>query len=241
MYIKLYKYFITISIFVFSFGAFTTLTNNYEKVLVSDLSKSVIRFHVLANSDNADDQLLKMKVKEAVVNYMQENMTNVKNTDEAAEFLVNNTQKITAIATKIINDNGYDYNVSAHLGNSAFPDKTYGDVTFPAGNYNSYIVKIGKAEGHNWWCVLYPPLCFVDASTGILPEESKETLKSSISENEYDYLTTSSESGSDLHSDAVSDSTYDTSSDAVSDASSDSGSNIKYEFKLLNLLKDLLN
>lgn len=231
MYIKFNKYFITIIIFILSFGAFSVLAKNYEKILVSDLSKSVIRFHILANSDETYDQLLKMQVKNAVIDFMEQNLTDVHDTKDAAIFLKNNTKKITTIARQVIHDNGYDYNVSASLGNSDFPDKSYGDVTFPAGNYNSFIVKIGNAEGHNWWCVLYPPLCFVDASTGVLPDESKETLKSSISETEYNYVTDNSENNSASVE-------HDT---AIENSSINEDNDIKYEFKYFTFLNNLFH
>lgn len=188
MYINIKKYCVTLIIFIFSFATFALLSDNYEKVIAKDLSKSVIRFHVRANSDSAEDQQLKMKVKEAVVNYLNDNMTDVTDTKDAGHYLEASKTTITGIANKIIRDNGYDYTATSFLGKSSFPDKSYGDVRFPAGEYNSFIINIGSGKGHNWWCVLYPPLCFVDASTGILPESSKNTLKDSISSSEYDYV-----------------------------------------------------
>lgn len=231
MYIKFYKYFTIITTFILSFGAFTVLGNHYEKVVVQDLSKSVIRFHVLANSDSPADQYLKMKVKNAVVEFLETNMTDAACPEDAANFLKDNTENILTVARKVILDNGYNYEVSASLGTSDFPDKSYGDVTFPAGKYNSYIIKIGSAEGHNWWCVLYPPLCFVDASTGILPDESKQTLKNSISESEYNYVTgCSPQTASPADAESSPESTSDT---------SDGG--IRFEFKYFTFLNHLLD
>lgn len=83
---------------------------------------------------------------------------------------------------------GYDYNVNISIGNFAFPTKNYGDISLPAGYYDALKVEIGNASGQNWWCVMFPPLCFVDISTGIVPEDSKETIKDSLHTEEYNLI-----------------------------------------------------
>ena len=95
---------------------------------------------------------------------------------------------IAKIALKTIKDNGYNYNISVEIGNFSFPTKTYGDITLPSGNYDALRVKIGEAKGQNWWCVMFPPLCFIDISSGIVPEESKNSLKDSMTEEEYSLI-----------------------------------------------------
>lgn len=192
MYINIKKYFVTLFIFIFSFASFSLLSSNYKKVVAEDLSKSVVRFHVRANSDSISDQQLKMKVKDAVVNHLDKSMTSTRNADDALSYLKAEKDNITDIARRVVVENGYNYQITASIGNSNFPDRSYGDVTFPAGEYNSFIIEIGSGKGHNWWCVLYPPLCFVDASTGILPEESKSSLKDSLSSSEYNYVSENS-------------------------------------------------
>jgi len=84
-----------------------------------------------------------------------------------------------------IKSNGYNYDVEIEIDNFNFPTKTYGDISLPAGYYDALRVKIGKASGQNWWCVMFPPLCFVDVSTGIVPEESKELLGENLTEEDY--------------------------------------------------------
>ena len=163
--------------------------NLETKSTVSVLSHSAIRFHILANSDSVSDQALKMRVKESVVNYIYEKTGDFKTVDEAKDFILNNDKTIKSIATKTIADNGYDYTVSSTFGFSDFPVKTYGDVIFPKGTYTSYTIKIGNGKGHNWWCVLYPPLCFVDVSTGVLPDNSKKKLRDSLSDTQYHTVT----------------------------------------------------
>lgn len=152
------------------------------------LADSAIRFHVLANSDSVSDQNLKMKVKENVVNYIYKNTGDFDSVQEAKIFITRHDTKIKNIALDTIHSLGYNYDVNSSFGIQDFPEKNYGDVVFPKGSYTSYTLSIGNGKGHNWWCVLYPPLCFVDASTGIVPDSSKEMLKESLSNQEYNSI-----------------------------------------------------
>lgn len=188
-YIKQISFCIVIAIFAIGILTWNIFLNLETKSTVSVLSHSAIRFHILANSDSVSDQALKMRVKESVVNYIYEKTGDFKTVDEAKNFILNNDKTIKSMATKAIADNGYDYTVSSTFGFSDFPVKTYGDVIFPKGTYTSYTIKIGNGKGHNWWCVLYPPLCFVDVSTGVLPDNSKEKLRDSLSDTQYHTVT----------------------------------------------------
>jgi stage II sporulation protein R len=149
------------------------------------LANSAIRFHILANSDSDSDQQLKMKVKENVVDYIYQNTGDFDSVEETKVFLIRNDKKIRKIAENTILSEGYNYNVSSSFGTDDFPTKYYGDIVFPKGEYTSYTLSIGTGEGHNWWCVLYPPLCFTDASTGTVPDSSKELLHESLTDKEY--------------------------------------------------------
>ncbi|WP_278407998.1 stage II sporulation protein R [Eubacterium ventriosum] len=188
-YIKQISFCMVIAIFATGILTWNIFLNLETKSTVSVLSHSAIRFHILANSDSVSDQALKMRVKESVVNYIYEKTGDFKTVDEVKNFILNNDKTIKSIATKAIADNGYDYTVSSTFGFSDFPVKTYGDVIFPKGTYTSYTIKIGNGKGHNWWCVLYPPLCFVDVSTGVLPDNSKEKLRDSLSDTQYHTVT----------------------------------------------------
>ena len=188
-YIKQISFCMVIAIFATGILTWNIFLNLETKSTVSVLSHSAIRFHILANSDSVSDQALKMRVKESVVNYIYEKTGDFKTVDEAKNFILNTDKTIKSIATKAIADNGYDYTVSSTFGFSDFPVKTYGDVIFPKGTYTSYTIKIGNGKGHNWWCVLYPPLCFVDVSTGVLPDNSKKKLRDSLSDTQYHTVT----------------------------------------------------
>ena len=161
------------------------------------LAKEVFRFHVLANSDSDEDQAVKLKVRDAVITYMKESMdeeiegsTDAKDTKEWAKA---HLEELEQVADSVIAREGYSYQAEAEVTTCYFPDKTYGDVTFPAGNYEALRIEIGAAKGHNWWCVLYPNLCFTDATNAVVPEEGKEELKSVLTEDEYSQVTAQSD------------------------------------------------
>ena len=84
--------------------------------------------------------------------------------------------------------NGFNYDVAVRIGNFSFPTKNYGDISLPAGFYDAIRVEIGKSEGQNWWCVLFPPLCFVDVTSGVVPEESKQIMQENLSFEEYSLI-----------------------------------------------------
>ena len=156
------------------------------------LAEEVLRFHVLANSDRDEDQALKMKVKEAVISYMKKELPDVRSVEETKRWTKSHEEDLEGVARKVIAEEGYDYGVKAALTTSYFPDKTYGDVTFPAGYYEALRIEIGEASGHNWWCVLYPNLCFIDAVHAVVPEEGKKELKAVLEEEEYEMVTATS-------------------------------------------------
>lgn len=155
------------------------------KNATSSLAGNTIRFHVRANSDTEVDQNLKIKVKDAVVDYIYKKTGDFASVNETSLFITKNNDKIKNIAQKVIDENGFNYTVTSTFGSDTFPTKTYGDIVYPEGTYTSYTLSIGKGKGHNWWCVLYPPLCFVDTSTGVVPDSSKDRLKESLSDTEY--------------------------------------------------------
>lgn len=180
-----YLPYIVLFLGIISFIAFYKMENINA---TSSLAKSTIRFHVRANSDTVIDQNLKMKVKDAVVNYIYKQTGDFSSAEETSLFITQNNEKIKNIAQKVIDENGFNYTVTSSFGTDSFPTKTYGDIVYPKGEYTSYTLSIGKGTGHNWWCVLYPPLCFVDAGTGVVPDSSKERLKESLTENEYETI-----------------------------------------------------
>lgn len=156
------------------------------------MAKEVFRFHVLANSDSAEDQALKMKVKENVITYMKEQLPESESVEMTKTWASANLENIEEVAVETLRKEGCSDTVSVEVTNCYFPDKTYGDITFPKGHYDALRIEIGEAEGQNWWCVLYPNLCFIDAVHAVVPEEGKEELKEVLDEEEYEMVTATS-------------------------------------------------
>ncbi len=158
---------------------------SYAKSVSTDISKNVFRLHVLANSNSEEDQNLKYKVRDSLISYMNSLCADVNSKSQAIEIAQNHVDEFKQIALDVIKENGYNYNVEVEIGNFEFPTKQYGDISLPAGLYDALRVKIGKAEGQNWWCVMFPPLCFVDVTSGVVPKESKENLEENLSNEDY--------------------------------------------------------
>lgn len=159
-----------------------------EKKHQQAVANEIIRLHVIANSDSEEDQQLKLKVKETIVTYLRGEMSRADSVGDARQVIQDHIPDIEEIAREKMQMEGYSYEVEATLGESYFPIKEYGDMTFPAGDYEALRVKIGESKGKNWWCVMYPTLCFVDSTYQIVPEESKEKLKESLTEDDYEML-----------------------------------------------------
>lgn len=167
---------------------------SYTQAVCKNISDSVFRLHVIANSDSTEDQNLKLLVRDNILEYMTSISVGLTSKEEVINLAKSHLSDLEAIAKQTILDNGYDYDVCLEIGNFVFPTKTYGDITLPPGHYDALRIKIGKAEGQNWWCVMFPPLCFVDVTTGVVPEESKEMIKDNLSEEEYALILSNSSS-----------------------------------------------
>ncbi len=167
---------------------------NYVEAISDNLYNSVFRLHVIANSNSKEDQDLKYIVRDNLINYMNEKCKNLTSKEAVIQYAENNIAEIKSIAEKAIKENGYNYPVIVEIGNYEFPTKVYGDISFPNGFYDALRVKIGKSTGQNWWCVMFPPLCFIDSSTGIVPDSSKKALKETLSEENYKIISESENS-----------------------------------------------
>ena len=161
---------------------------SYVDAVSNNIADSVFRLHVIANSDSKEDQELKLKVRDELLSYMNIISKDSTSKQEAMQIANEHKEEFTKIAEKVIKENGYNYTVNVQIGKADFPTKYYGDITLPAGTYDALKVQIGEAKGQNWWCVMFPPLCFVDVSTGIVPDNSKQELKQSLDDEEYDLI-----------------------------------------------------
>lgn len=154
----------------------------------ASLTNGIIRLHVRANSDSTEDQQLKLKVRDRILSdaaYLFENQTSI---DDAEKIINENIELITAAAEDEIRKSGYQYSVSVRYGKNDFPEKVYKNITMPAGTYEALIVEIGSGKGQNWWCVLFPPLCFVDETCTGISEESKDILISNLGKDTYEMI-----------------------------------------------------
>ncbi len=166
--IKALKYFGTVLVFVV-----LLLVKSMESSAQSrKIYEQVIRFHVLANSDSKEDQELKLKVKNKVVTYMQTLLQDCRSKEEAEKILSQYMEQLITLSKQVIEEEGYDYSVTAKLEQHYFPVKTYGNQVYPEGEYEALRILIGKAEGKNWWCVMFPSLCMLNDTYSVVPEET---------------------------------------------------------------------
>ena len=158
---------------------------SYVSAVSNNLSNAVFRLHVIANSDTNEDQSLKLKVRDSLLNYMNNLCSNCSSKEEALSISTIHQEDFQKIAEQTIIDNGYNYSVKININNFYFPTKNYGDISLPAGLYDALRVEIGEAKGQNWWCVMFPSLCFIDISSGIVDDSAKENLEKNLEEESY--------------------------------------------------------
>ena len=190
--------------------------SNYNDGLIDNLSEKLIRFHVLANSNSSEDQELKQKVKDRVVEYLLPKLQEAASVEESREILLREDASIKALAEEFIKNSGYEYAVSTELSRENFPVKRYGAIELPQGEYEAYRIIIGSGSGENWWCVMFPPLCFVDVTMGEIEEEkTSKTMEEYLSPEEYEAIK------------------IDLASQDIKEGE------VTYRFKLLDVIKDI--
>lgn len=169
------------------------ITLRQPAVDTTSIAEQIIRLHVLANSDSDDDQALKLQLKEALLEKMSSQLSHAASAEEIRSYVESNKEMLISYAEQFVQRNGYAYSVAISLEECYFPTKAYGDMIFPSGNYEALKIVIGEGEGKNWWCVLYPPLCFVEVTDGVVPEESRQMLKNLLSEEDYNSIAAGSQ------------------------------------------------
>nr|WP_288825634.1 stage II sporulation protein R [uncultured Clostridium sp.] len=164
-----------------------TLANDRsnDEALAARIAPEILRFHVLANSNSTQDQNLKLKVRTMLLNSIYEDLGENASLEDTKTYIRSHESILEKKAENYMKNLGFNYPTHMELTDCYFPTKTYGDMVFPCGNYEAVRVKIGEGKGHNWWCVLYPPLCFTDSSYAVVPDTSKEILRHSIDESDY--------------------------------------------------------
>lgn len=149
------------------------------------IASKILRFHVLANSDSTADQAVKEKVRDAVGTYLQPMLDDAESLEETKQIVQENLQRIIRVSERTLRENGYNYPVTAQITRTGFPEKTYGSYTFPKGKYEALQITIGEGAGKNWWCVLYPNMCFKGSVFAVADEEAGEALREVLSPWEY--------------------------------------------------------
>lgn len=190
-----YSYFIVCIFLVVLLSGCSTKQVNIEKgsleleeLNYNDIKDKLIRFHVIANSDSDEDQNLKLKVRDAIIDYLQPKLLKSSSIEESEVIIKNEYNEIERISKDIILKNGYNYDVKVGIDYSEFPTKQYSNVVLPAGEYKALRVIIGEGKGKNWWCVMFPPLCFVDETKGIIDKETDAKLREVLTEEEYELI-----------------------------------------------------
>lgn len=174
----------------------------HQTLLQQGIADEVLRFHVLANSDSEEDQRVKYLVRDEVLDWLQDAMGEENSGTDAdssgissdggrrqtLDFLAGHLEELEKMADQVLLREGAAYHAEAVIETCWFPDRTYGACTFPAGYYEALRLKLGEAQGQNWWCVLYPRLCFQDCVHAVVEEEQMVQLEGVLTEEEYDAL-----------------------------------------------------
>lgn len=135
---------------------------------------SIFRLHIIANSNSAEDQAVKLKVRDAVLEYEAENLDAV-SAAKTREELMTHGAELLEIIEGVLRSNGFDYGAQMLVGTFPFPDREYNGVLYPAGDYDAFRVILGDGAGENWWCVMFPPLCILKSDNGKI--DTDETIE----------------------------------------------------------------
>lgn len=206
----------------FSFEMEKSQQISWNEDLKEILSSKLIRFHVIANSDSVEDQTLKLKVRDKVLDYVSPLLKKSNSIEESRIILKKEDDNIKDLALKVIRENGFDYKIQTTLSRENFPVKSYGNITLPQGEYEAYRIIIGSGRGQNWWCVMFPPLCFVDITKSeTSSKETESEMKKVLNEKEYKFI----DSSKTVEGTELTKNTKD----------------IKIKFKLVEIIKNLRN
>lgn len=157
-----------------------------DQALAGRIRDDVLRFHVIGASNRQEDQELKLQVRSLLLEEIETGMEGQPSSKETLVSYINlHKLELKKEADDFIRSQGFDYESSVEVGVSHFPTKFYGDMLFPAGDYDAVRVVLGKGKGRNWWCVLYPSLCFVSDTAAVVPDSSKAQLAGMLAEEDY--------------------------------------------------------
>ena len=176
---------ICLGVFI-AFSVLCTLSATEEAI-----SSGIIRLHVRANSNSREDQELKLKVRDRILAETGEMFASLDNKDKARTVAIAKLAELQRVAADEIHRQGYSYTVKVTFGKSPFPCKTYADICLPAGTYEAILVDIGSGQGDNWWCVMFPPLCFTGEACSEIPVDSRDMLIANMGSEAYTMIASS--------------------------------------------------
>lgn len=161
----------------------------YAAQTMRDLSGNLVRLHVIAEDDSAEEQALKLKVRDRILDEFGTTLSDIGTLSDIKAYVNRHLSEFERVAVDELRKNGSDATVAVSFGKVPFSTREYGTLRLPAGYYDALRIVIGKGEGKNWWCVLFPPLCFVEDAKGSLPKESDDILKENLSKESYALIT----------------------------------------------------
>ncbi|MDO4268015.1 MAG: stage II sporulation protein R [Eubacteriales bacterium] len=176
-----------LGLFLLLFGLLLSMSRLQEsrEALAGRLAPSILRFHILANSDSQADQQVKLEVRSLILDYVAANTKETDGKEETAVFFNGHRAQVESLAGAYLAKRGFSYGARLSLAPSYFPTRVYGDFVFPCGTYDAVRIILGNGDGRNWWCVLYPRFCFVDAACGEIPASSRRVLENSINQDDF--------------------------------------------------------
>ncbi len=176
-----------ILLMAFALGIIIVCTYNLsvKRDVQRDLQENIIRLHIRGKSNSEVDQSFKIYIRDMVLTYIGDNINKNATKEEIENYITNNSERIEDYVDVLIAQGGYNYISEVEFGLDEFPDKTYGFLTIPGGVYKSLIINLDKGEGNNWWCVVFPPLCYVESEELAFDDESLKTLEKSLDEKTF--------------------------------------------------------
>lgn len=184
--VKNFKTIILISLLFFTFLLISI--TSYSNSLSNSLSEHFLRLHIIANSNSKIDQELKLKIRDNILNYINSTINKNSSKEETIVYIENNLESIKNICIETINKEGFNYSVNLNIDNTFFPTKHYYNLSLPAGYYDALKIEIGNSNGENWWCCLYPPLCFIDIADGKINTDYESNLREDLSTEEFEII-----------------------------------------------------
>ncbi|MBQ8615274.1 MAG: stage II sporulation protein R [Clostridia bacterium] len=153
--------------FVFIFGLILVVIVGAICIPAKEVDYDYLRLHIRANSNSEIDQSVKYEIKNELVNFLTPHLCNIESKQKAIKVVESYSNVMKSLCVNLLQEKGFDYSVNIKIANEFFPTRTYSNTTLESGYYDAVIVELGEAEGDNWWCVMYPPLCFVNKNENV--------------------------------------------------------------------------